>query len=76
MDQIKKRQGMEDAIDRLGEAIDLLIGIDALDGVRTTMSQCSGQIEEAIYALDREGLLQSHALDFDMVEYAGKLMRY
>jgi hypothetical protein len=79
MDQITKRKSLEDAINHLEEANDLLIGISGMDEIRRIICKCSGVVETALYNMDgpydhpfnRE---ESYAHPFDMVGYANRLL--
>lgn len=71
MDDVKRRQALEDAIERLEEANDLLMGIDDLDEIRRMIRKCSGEIETALYEMDTP---KGNIFDFDMVSYANNLM--
>ena len=71
MDQIKKRQALEQAADLLEEAIELLLGIDSMDATREGLRRNISVIETALYNMDGP---YAHPLDFDLVEYANRLL--
>jgi hypothetical protein len=79
MDQIKKRQALEQAIEHLEEAKDLLSGIPGMDATREGLRRNISVVETALYNMDgpydhpfnRE---ESYAHPFDMVGYANRLL--
>jgi hypothetical protein len=75
MDQIKKRQALEQAIDLLEEVRDLLVGIPGMDATREGLHRNISVVETALYNMDGpydHPLDRSH--DFDMVGYANRLL--
>lgn len=71
MDDVKKRQALEQAIDLLEEAKDLLSGIAGMDATREGLRRNISVIETALIKLDGP---YAHPLDFDMVGYANRLL--
>jgi hypothetical protein len=71
MDQIKKRQALEQAIDLLEEVRDLLVGIPGMDATREGLRRNISVVETALCKMDGP---YAHALDFDMVGYANRLL--
>ena len=68
----QKREAMEQAADKLEEAIELLLGIDSMDACRLGIARNISIIETALSNIDKRN--RTHVFDFDMVGYANNLL--